>query len=932
MSEQNSIKDLYLELIKHIKCDDILFDHILTPFVEEISAEGIKLIKSGEGLEYLILQFYKKNIFQNIYYNIVKFSTELKEDTTENLEKVIYHKYLKDNGNEKLIDFFIFLNFKKDSSLNKVIIKNFNEKGIKFSILSIDEFVNYIIEYSPSFFKKMKEEFFTLTSEEYNQIISIFEENYFIIQSEDDKVLKNNFFPFLKQKYNFIQDIGKERYLILQEKVSELKEKCARDVSASDCEACEKNPNKICITKLFAYHLGKEVLPHCGTELADSYWISENDGFAIVIKGANMRTKKQYSDPLLQINDLTQKNIVKTIFFTNNKSTSHLFLAQALNFCKARRKRFLVFNKDELIQFLYTYERNKSIFEELKNIQNIKEIEDLIKEFKVIIKNSKPYMEDLILNNKFNRFTEIQEFIYKFIIKYFQDNEYKVIIELISNYLDFLIEIISNHKEINQDPFISNMFNALYQFNSAIQNKQKDTPIIIDFKLDFKDIEDFDKHDPISDLFSYIIHILSILPDKFESYKNNPKFLNKISYLFISFYKTIYQSFEVKSFQTFFINMIYAYFKDFCEKYLTLALQDIQLEDEIFFSLTPHLTIDRFFYALFDSQNKFLLESRGEEIYYEAILDEFFELFFIFFKSIPSYLHNELDFQRYLVFLTRPYNFPELFFPFRQIHNLNSVRSRFLEFLEHCKNDEYYHINALLHYSFRLYYRSLESLIKHIYGFLKVYYDTSGDNHINIYKKLLELFLDIHKFWLNYAKEYPDKQIIDDDRLLIDDLTIGLLQSEKILKNEYKLYKNYINTCFKIYKNLKNIEINNPNQLELDVFNEIFENLVFLVSEEVFEDIKRDIYSLIKELLTELNNEELKSLYHHFINVLERDYYLRIKKPNNEESSEIRWKTLKDDCSALQNAAKNIIDENIIKYILEKIPEVINEDRNDDYW
>ena len=255
-----------------------------------------------------------------------------------------------------------------------------------------------------------------------------------------------------------------------------------------------------------------------------------------------------------------------------------------------------------------------------------------------------------------------------------------------------------------------------------------------------------------------------------------------------------------------------------------------------------------------------------------------------------------------------------------------------MEFLEHCKNDEYYHINSLLHYSFRLYYRSLESLIENIYGFLKVYYDTSGVNHINIYKKLLELLLDIHKFWLNYAKEYPDKQIIDDDRLLIDDLTFGLLQSEKILKNEYKLYKSYINKCFKIYKNLKSIEIYNPNQLELNIFNEIFENLVFLGSEEIFEDIKRDIYNLIKELLTELNNEELGSLYHHFINVLERDYYLHVKKPNNEEGSEIKWKTLKDDCSALQNIAKSIIEENIIKYILEKIPEVINEEINDDIW
>ena len=178
-----------------------------------------------------------------------------------------------------------------------------------------------------------------------------------LIKSFERVGIIKKFFPFLKPTHTFKQDVGQEECFIFQKKLRKLKEKCAQGVSASDCETCEKIPSKICLTKIFSYHLGKEVLPHCGTELADCYWISENDGFAIVIKGANMNTKNQYMDSFSQINDLTQRNTVKTIFFANNKSTSNQFLIQTLNLCKANKKQFIVFNKDELIQFLYFYEK-----------------------------------------------------------------------------------------------------------------------------------------------------------------------------------------------------------------------------------------------------------------------------------------------------------------------------------------------------------------------------------------------------------------------------------------------------------------------------------------------------------------------------------------------------------------------------------------------
>ena len=85
-------------------------------------------------------------------------------------------------------------------------------------------------------------------------------------------------FPFLKPTHTFKQEVGQEEYFILQDKLGRIKEKCAQGITAKDCEKCESSPRKICLTKLFSHPLGREVLPHCGTELADCYWISENDG------------------------------------------------------------------------------------------------------------------------------------------------------------------------------------------------------------------------------------------------------------------------------------------------------------------------------------------------------------------------------------------------------------------------------------------------------------------------------------------------------------------------------------------------------------------------------------------------------------------------------------------------------------------------------
>ncbi len=172
---------------------------------------------------------------------------------------------------------------------------------------------------------------------------------------EDEKI-KKKYFNFLKTQKSFIKEIGPKKYSIIQEKIEKLKEKCGKEITAKDCEECWKYPNKICLTKLFSFPLGKEVLPHCAEELADCYWISENEGKAIVLKATNLNTQNQYNNASIQVNKLTQRNTVKIIFFANNKPTSHNFISEALNLCKATNKRFIPFNKDDLIQFLYFYE------------------------------------------------------------------------------------------------------------------------------------------------------------------------------------------------------------------------------------------------------------------------------------------------------------------------------------------------------------------------------------------------------------------------------------------------------------------------------------------------------------------------------------------------------------------------------------------------
>ena len=135
-----------------------------------------------------------------------------------------------------------------------------------------------------------------------------------------------------------------------------MKEKCTQGITRQECENCVHSSSKICLTKIFSYPLGKEVLPHCGAELADCYWITENEGNAIVLKTTNLNTQKQYTDAYIQINKLTQRNTVKIILFANSKPTSNQFLSEALNLCKANNKQFESFNKDEIIQFLYFYE------------------------------------------------------------------------------------------------------------------------------------------------------------------------------------------------------------------------------------------------------------------------------------------------------------------------------------------------------------------------------------------------------------------------------------------------------------------------------------------------------------------------------------------------------------------------------------------------
>lgn len=929
MSEQKTIKDLYVNLIRHTKNINVFFNSILKQFIAEIMGEGIYIEKNSEN-KYIYLHFFKKDIFHTSYFCIFS----VNKDANELIEEIFDQKYIGDDSVD--IDFYVMLHLGNSKDLSEENIRLLRSKKIKFKYMTSENFVDEIIEYSPSIFNKFREEYFTLPTEEYTSIITSFNNNIFIIESQSDRTLKNELFPFILPKQTFIKNIGREPFSLLLERLKIVKEKCGRGITNEDCENCGRNFEKICITKLFAYHLSLDILPHCGAELADSYWISENKGYAIVIKGANMRTKNQYSDPLIQINDLSQRTTINTIFFANTKPTSNLFLIQVLNICKALSKRFLVINKDELAQLLFFYEKNTSLFEKLRSIEKLSDIKEIISLFSTTLKDYKNYMEELILSKKFTKFNEIQNLIQQFIIQYFQDNDYKIISSFISEYLDNIIYLVSQYRGVEQKFIFPCILNALHLFNIAIQKKQEATPLSINLEVDIS-LKGLETPDPVAELFGSILHLLVDLPEKLESFKKEPKLVNIISYLFAFYYETIYQTFELRSFKRFFNITIYPYFKEFLEKFFSTAIQDTQLEDKIFFLLTPYLTIDRFFNALADSQFKFLsLASKSkEEIFYEEIIDNFYNLFLIFFNNIPIFYHKELDYQKYLGFLIRPFWFPSLFYKYRQIHNLGKVRNNLFSFLDLCKNNEYIRRNALLHYSFRYFYQFLKILIERNYQFLELFYSKSTDNHLKIHENILIFLWEIHKFWLNYAKEYPELERIDDDKLLLEFSTRGLLRTEKLLRSEYTLYLNYVKKCFELYLNIKNESISNQNIIELYRFHEIFENLLFLIVENIPDDIRDDIEELINESILKMDNVELRSLYHHFSNNIERGYYMHIDKikTEDEESSVIVWKTLGDDNEPLQESAEEKINEIIIIPIKERIPDVVNEvNDEDDLW
>lgn len=173
------------------------------------------------------------------------------------------------------------------------------------------------------------------------------------------------------------------------------------------------------------------------------------------------------------------------------------------------------------------------------------------------------------------------------------------------------------------------------------------------------------------------------------------------------------------------------------------------------------------------------------------------------------------------------------------------------------------------------------------------------------------------------------------DKLLLEFSTRGLLRTEKLLRGEYTLYLNYVKKCFELYLNIKNESISNQNNIELYRFHEIFENLLFLIVENIPDDIRDDIEELINESILKMDNVELRSLYHHFLNNIERGYYMHIDKikTEDEESSVIVWKTLGDDNEPLQESAEEKINEIIIIPIKERIPDVVNEvNEEDDLW
>lgn len=373
--------------IRSIKMADYKFQSFISEYPRLSNSNVLKTL-------YKKLQNYYKDLFQNYKINIYSFNFYGMIPEWEGSDYVALFKKITDQFHSYLISLYSHIGEDMVDFLREVELLRYRMNTLEFEkLIEYEQFFEEIYEKifsneipiwsRPRFekwvFKHYKDKEFYLYKSVMIYRLPNFPKTYIKLKQRLQEVLKivknlhiskskliipldrlefiNKSFPFLKPTHTFKQETGKDKYLILQDKLGKIKEKCGQGISAKDCEECETIPSKICLTKIFSHTLGREVLPHCGTELADCYWISENNGNAIVIKGANLRTKIQYMDALSQIIDLTQRNIVKTIFFANNKLTSNQFFSQALNVCKANNKQFIVFNKDELIQLLYFYER-----------------------------------------------------------------------------------------------------------------------------------------------------------------------------------------------------------------------------------------------------------------------------------------------------------------------------------------------------------------------------------------------------------------------------------------------------------------------------------------------------------------------------------------------------------------------------------------------
>ncbi len=699
------------------------------------------------------------------------------------------------------------------------------------------------------------------------------------MSEESDFQIKQKYFSLSKEFNIFLRDIGDKNYSTYTEKLMRLKEQCKAHITKQECLDCFRELGRLCLTKLFAFCRGKSVLSHCGEELSDCYWISENEGYALVLKATDLNTKPVYSGAFQQIVALGKIDSIKVIFFANNHPTSNQFLDDSLNYCITKIKHFIVVELSDLIQILYNYENTHEFSDFINSIQN--ELENgentiAINHLKTSLNFYSVYLEDLVKNHEISRikqhFSSLISLNNRLILN---NKDFNHLDDYFSILADFLINPLKHQEDKVDYHLLHLLLNLFYQFLEIINEKFQGTNWEI--PDNFRDLTNILLYPPEHQLFSLYYSNLIGLPKQFPQIANEPKFEKDICSCLMKSLEIMINVFNVRSFERLWSGFLYNYLEYFFKNHLEIVWQNRQLEDEVFEELTPYFLTNSVFQMLDDTYSTFMKKTINLKVDYRKIIAEFNDLFFLYFKSLPNQFINTLEFSNFLYFVTIPFNFPEIFWNNQHLDAIRRMLNNFQDFLLIAKDNKYIHKMALIHYASPHFYRYLETKLERISDCLIQLYKTEPELYSTLFKSYLNLLNIIHKFWILYANEFPHEQIIDDDDLLLDSILNALLKSRDLMEKHLNDALNYIQTIIELYFRNENRNFFDREQAKNNIANEITENLIFFISNDVPNQRANEVQVFLNDFVNRLDESQRLMVLDHLKKRLKEGVMLHLK-------------------------------------------------------